>query len=391
MKHMDDKLYWYWLASLNEFTIKGIEKILDEFTHPKEFFTASSKTIVSFLKDNIKKADIIITSRNEENIIKNYNKMCTSGIHFITAKDSEFPDKLKNIYSSPYWLFYIGSLPEVDKPSIAIVGARVCTNYGKDVAESLAYELSLAGIDVISGMATGIDGFAHWGAIKAGCRTYAILGTGPDICYPIENFMLYQKIINNGGVISEYPPKTAGKSFHFPMRNRIISGLADKIIVVEARKKSGSLITADYALEQGKDVYAVPGRINDKLSGGCLDLIWQGAKPIRDIYDIIEDFGIKTETDTNNKFNKGNNILNTDIKSKIYTSRCEKNKKSNILLETEEKIVYANLSLTPKHVETLLEETALPVDNLLAALLMLELKDLIIQPVKNYYALQNVI
>lgn len=198
-------------------------------------------------------------------------------ISFIPILSPDYPQKLRNIPDPPFCIYVKGELPEENTPSVAIVGARACSEYGKAVARYFGTELGKNGISVISGMARGIDGTAQEGAIAGGGHTFAILGCGVDICYPPENMELYSKIPQNGGIISEYSPGTRAQSGLFPRRNRIISGLADVLLVVEAKKRSGTYITVTQALEQGKEVYAVPGRITDALSEGCNFLLAQGA------------------------------------------------------------------------------------------------------------------
>ena len=165
-----------------------------------------------------------------------------------------------NIYDYPYIIYYKGRLPQSDVPSVAIVGARNCTEYGRSVAGRFAEDFADMGIQVISGMALGIDAAAQKGAVRKGGYSMAVLGCGVDICYPRTNIELYTQLESNGGIISEYSPGTPPKAGLFPMRNRIISAMSDALIVVEAKQKSGSLITADQALDQNRDVYVVPGR-----------------------------------------------------------------------------------------------------------------------------------
>lgn len=173
----------------------------------------------------------------------------------------------------PYGLFVKGELPNPNAPAVAIIGARRCTHHGGIIAEHTAAELTRAGILIISGLAIGIDSCSHQGALSAGGKTYAVMGCGPDICYPSSHRNLYEQIASHGGILSEYPPGREVRPAYFPLRNRIISGLADLVLVVEARERSGSLITVDQALEQGREVMAVPGRPDDPLSVGCNRLI----------------------------------------------------------------------------------------------------------------------
>ena len=206
----------------------------------------------------------------DKNYIKELEKQ---GIKVVSVNDRDYPAKLLPYDHRPEYLFYKGRLPDRDKPVVAMVGARACSNYGRKMARALARELSENGVQIISGMARGIDTYSQIGALEGGTPTFAVLGSGVDVCYPTENIELYNDILKNGGIISEYPPGAGPIAWHFPLRNRIISGLSDKVIVVEAREKSGSLITVEWALEQGKDVMAVPGRVGEKLSDGCNRLI----------------------------------------------------------------------------------------------------------------------
>ena len=195
----------------------------------------------------------------DEKLITEYKKMINQNIHFITIEDNEYPEKLKNIYDPPFWIYIKGDISILNNPSVAVIGSRNCSEYGVYTARKIGEDLAKIGIVVISGMAKGIDKFAHIGCINAGGKTIAVLGSGFDNVYPKENKKLFEKIVNEGGlVISEYPPEFKPLSMHFPARNRIISGLSDKVIVVEAGEKSGTFITVDYSIEQGKDIYAVP-------------------------------------------------------------------------------------------------------------------------------------
>lgn len=200
-----------------------------------------------------------------------------------------YPGRLLPLHGAPKQLYYYGELPREDLPTAAVIGARDCSEYGIAVTKKLGETLGRNGIQVISGMARGIDGIAQRAALEAGGTSYGVLGSGADVCYPTSNRKLYEELKQKGGIISEYEPGMPPLSQNFPPRNRIVSGLADVLIVVEAREKSGTLITVDMALEQGKDVYVVPGRITDRLSDGCNRLIRMGAGVLTDPVTFVNE------------------------------------------------------------------------------------------------------
>ena len=359
---MTNKEYWHWLINIEKIGIKKITSLLEYYSSPKAAFNGKESELKQIA--NLSKKDIIniSQSKNTNKIQNDFNILNKKGIYLVTIDDIDYPKKLKDIYDPPYGLYIKGNLPKEDKITISIVGARNCTDYGREVALKFSKELASCGVQVISGLAHGIDGYAHQGALNAGAKTYAILGCGIDICYPKENFYLYMDIMEQGGIISEYGPGKPPIAYQFPMRNRIISGLSDGILVIEAREKSGSLITVDSGLEQGKNIYAIPGSIYNKLSEGCNNLIKQGAKIVTSAQDILEDFNYNYLSSSDNKLEK--------IK----------------LLEKKEKIVYANLSHSPKHMNDIAGETNTSIDELSVILLKLELKNLVKEIRKNYYS-----
>ena len=292
----------------------------------------------------------------------------------MTHRESEnFPEQLRTLFLPPFVLYYYGSLPREEEPSLAVIGARNCSVYGEEIAESFSRELATAGIRIVSGMARGIDGAAQRAAINAGGAAYAVLGSGVDVCYPKENKRLYEQLKEQGGVISEELPGTPPVSWNFPKRNRIISGLSDAVFVVEARKNSGSLITVSYALEQGKEIYAIPGRIYEKLAEGTNLLIQEGAYLVAEPEDILHGFREKYRHFFPEGKEKNKNI----------------EKKPNLLLASREKIVYACLSLRPKHIEQIQEETEISMPELSSLLFDMEMKRYIKQPLKNYFIIKS--
>ena len=206
----------------------------------------------------------------------------------ITIESEKYPELLKQIYDPPKGLYIMGNIDILNNPSIAIVGCREATEYGKKAATYFAYNLAKQNINIVSGLAKGIDSFSHIGALQANGKTIAVIGSGLDIIYPKENAYLAKRILEQGGaIVSEYPLGTKPQKEHFPARNRIISGLSQAVLVVEAKEKSGSLITADFAMEQGKEVFAVPGNINSLNSVGTNNLIKDGATPVSNYSDIL--------------------------------------------------------------------------------------------------------
>ena len=356
--------YWLWLCSQKGIYQPQIKKLMDTFENPKEVFDASEKKIKSCAYLNEQQKAKLLSSRNDWEADKKKHEMAEKGIRFISLAHEEYPDNLKNITDPPYGLFVKGILPKQKTLSVGIVGARRCTYYGKQSAEQISTELAGAGVQIISGMALGIDGYSQMAALKGGGKSFAVLGCGVDICYPQTHSNLYRQLCEHGGVISEYPPGSEPLAWHFPLRNRIISGLSDYLLIIEAREKSGSLITADYALEQGRDVLAVPGRMDDVLSGGCNRFIAQGAGIILSLQDLRRTLG-----------------LDDDVRVKI--------RKNNILLETEEELLYSCLDLHLKSLHEILCDVDMPVQKVLSLLTALELKGYIEEPMKNYYAKIN--
>lgn len=229
-----------------------------------------------------------------------YREMREEGIELVTISDRGYPERLKNIPDAPYCLFVRGRLPGEDIPAVAVVGARECSEYGRYVARELGTALGRHGVTVVSGMAKGIDGISQEAALEGGGTSLGVLGSGVDICYPAQNRGLYRRLTEGGAVLSTYPLGTPARPQNFPPRNRIVSGLADAVVVIEARVRSGTLITVDMALEQGREVYVVPGRVTDRLSDGCNRLIRQGAGVVLDLEEFAGEVWEIWESKRNN-------------------------------------------------------------------------------------------
>lgn len=282
-----------------------------------------------------------------EELKKMYYYMKQNNINCINYYDSLYPQKLKNHDDAPGVLFFKGKFNLINNGlTVGIVGSRDCSLYGKNVAINIANDLARNNINVISGMARGIDSMAHKGALKENGRTFAVLGCGVDVVYPKENSDIYKQIQESGCVISEFEPKTKPFSWNFPLRNRIISGLSDLLIVVEAGEKSGSLITVNYALQQGVDVMAVPGSISSKFSKGTNELIKDGAYIFTELQDIYSILGIKYEKSLNKKQN----------------------------IEKKYNKIYSVLSDVPMHIDKIVEITNIDIKYLYELLFEMQVK-----------------
>lgn len=281
---MTEMEYWIWLSVLNVDNIVKIQ-LLEKYNHPKIIWNLKEKDLIEIVaKENIRE---ILNFKYRENLNKYIDYMKVNNIQVISFYDERYSDKLKNIYSPPVVIYAIGNVELLKQFSIALIGSRICSEYGKNVTKKFAKDLANKGVVVVSGMARGIDKYAHLGCLEVSGKTIAVLGSGVDYIYPYENKMIYENIIKKGGlIISEYIVGTKPDANNFPKRNRIISGLCEGVIVVEAKEKSGSFITVDFALEQGKNVYAVPGNITSITSSGTNRLIQEGAIPIVDINDL---------------------------------------------------------------------------------------------------------
>ena len=283
---LSEKDYAYWLFNVEGVGNASADKLLCSGLSCREVYQMGTKELTGLLSR--KKAECIEKSRYSWDFEAEKKKLEEKGINFVSRIDPEFPEKLKNIPGAPFAIYVKGSLPNPKVPSVSIVGARMCSEYGRYMARQFGRGLALAGVQVISGMARGIDGIAQSAAVEAGGKSFGIMGCGVDICYPPENKPVYDALLKKGGVISEYPPGMKPEAKFFPMRNRIISALSDVLLVVEARQKSGTSITVDTALEQGREVLAVPGRVTDRLSDGCNYLISQGAGVAISVEDVLD-------------------------------------------------------------------------------------------------------
>ncbi|MBR5712603.1 MAG: DNA-processing protein DprA [Lachnospiraceae bacterium] len=363
---MTEKEYRMWLCAV--VTDNAIKlRLLKHFTSAAGVYEADAEELENVGVTEAEAAKIA-ASRTEKHIERLYRSLDRCNARFVSSEEETFPEPLRVISDAPVGLFYQGTLPKKGQCSVAIVGTRLSSPYGEDVAVRFGRVLSEAGVTVVSGLAYGIDAAAHRGAVEGGGSPVAVLGSGIGTVYPKENAILYKEVVRYGCVMSEYAPGVPGLKHHFPHRNRLISGLSEAVIVVEAKLQSGTMITVDRALEQGRDVYAVPGRITDKNSEGCHRLIVQGAQLVTDPGEILaglRDRGwlfVTEESDGQQTFGE-----------KCYTS--EKNEK--LALASEEKMVYAFLRLSPKGFDRLVWESGLTPSVLMQRLYSLERDGLI--------------
>jgi len=351
---MDTKEYYILLSSVEGLGARWIMLLDRTFGGPERAWNASEAELKSVPRIPRKVIDGLLTKRERIDPEKELNSLREKGIETVFIDDPVYPQHLRHIYDPPKILYVRGNIDVLQLQMFAVVGARKASPYGLSVAQSVSRDLAEAGLCVVSGMARGIDTAAHRGALGVDKPTVAVLGCGVDVVYPRENKKVMEEIIDKGAVISEFPPGTAPMAGNFPVRNRIISGLSRGILVVEAADKSGSLITADLALEQGRDVFAVPGQVTNSVNRGAHRLIKQGAKLVEDAGDILEDFGYS-----------------------FFAKPATGEKQAD--LTGDEKKIYNIISDDPVSSETIIVKTGFNTSQVLAILLELELRGLVSQ------------
>lgn len=291
---MNEKQYWIWLSRIEKVGSIKKQKLLEKYKTPQNIWNAREEELTEIEgigKETVKE---ILKKEYRLNLGKYEKYMQENNIELIHIYDEYYPEKLKEIYDKPIVLYIKGDKTILNEFSLAIIGCREHTKYGEIVARNISSKIAKNNIITVSGLARGIDSIAHTETVKVKGKTIAVIGSGLDNIYPKENIGLANEIIKTGGIIiSEYVIGTKPERMNFPARNRIISGLSNGVVVVEAKKKSGTMITVDFALEQGKEVFAVPGNILSKNSEGTNELIKQGAKMVTSIHDILEEFNIK--------------------------------------------------------------------------------------------------
>jgi DNA processing protein len=350
--------YWVALSLVPGVGSVLFKRLLDQFKTPEAVFRASLRDLLGVEGIGKRVAEEIRKGPPEKGTERELRLVKEAGGTLLTLADELYPLRLREIYDPPPLLYIRGELREEDNLALSIVGSRKTSPYGRWITEKISQEIVRHGITIVSGMARGIDSVAHGGAISGGGRTLAVLGCGIDVIYPPENRTLFGQIIDHGAVLSEFPMGSRPEGIHFPRRNRIISGLSIGVVVVQASAESGSLITAEYALEQGREVFAIPGNVGAEGSRGTNRLIKEGAKLVESSEDILEE------------------IL----------PRWKRMRESSIKVQSPgeglfgaEKIVYQLLSESPLHIDVIIRESGFDPGKVSSLLLDLELKGLITQ------------
>ena len=353
---------WLTLVALPGLGCSLIHRLLAVFSTPAAVLTAGKavgrvegvgrKVTSSFL-------DQSVLAHARAWAEQEYERVCAAGIVLLCPADPRYPPLLKTIHDPPVLLYVKGNVSCLRKPAVAVIGSRAATSYGRRVSGLLGRELARSGIVVVSGLAAGIDGHAHGGCLAGGGKTVAVLGCGVDVIYPRTHAGLYEQVAENGALLSEYPLATPPDGFRFPARNRIISGVSLGVIVVEATRRSGSLITARLALDQDRDIFAVPGRIDSKKSEGSHWLIQQGAHLVQSVQDVLEELELAV-------------AMHRVDDNQAAESETEE-------LSVQEQQLLRSIEVYPTDIDALSVKSGLKTDTLHDLLLHLELKGCIRQ------------
>lgn len=364
--------YVFFLTRIKNLGNVKIRSICSHFSNPEDFFKCSYSELKKIEGiDSVISGEIINSISDKEKIFREYDRVCQNalrkGISMITIFDDDYPENLKKIFDAPVLLFYKGKLSDTDKYSVSIVGTRSPTEYGKYNCEKFTEGLSSLNVPVISGFARGIDTIVHKVCLKNNNLTYAIFGCGADVIYPYENRKLYYELSERGAVITEYELGAKPDKVNFPRRNRIISGISLGTLVIESGIKGGALLTAEIAVDQNKEVFALPGYINSRQSEGTNELIKRGqAKLVTEIDDILIELQTKLRP-----FNRKINTEETDS--------------MNQSIDEKEKIILNVLDHEPVHIDRINELTSLSVPDCLVSLLSLEFKNFVRQLPGKYF------
>lgn len=368
-----DLKYWCALLRTPGVGCKTFLRLIKQAT-PAEIFSSNQRSLQRL---GLKPASIQAIKYPNWNLVElDLKWVAQTNHHILTIDDAQYPSLLKEIVAPPM-LFVNGNLDVLNHPQIAIVGSRNPSTLGKQIAIDFAASLASNGFAITSGLALGIDAASHKGALKSNGFTIAVAGTGPDRIYPARHQQLAKDIVQNGALVSEFPPGTTAKASNFPQRNRIISGLSMGLLVVEAAQKSGSLITARFALEQDREVFAIPGSIYNPLARGCNALIRQGAKLVETTQDIIEELGQFAPKPSSFK-------VEITAKQDQIASRPSLYKQKQTL-EAEHQTLLNVIQYSPTTIDTLVQETGKSVEIIASMLLALELQGFVVKEAGGHY------
>jgi DNA processing protein len=361
------KAEWQWWVAFQQTPRLGpkhIQALADAFDGDLESaWKASLGALAAVVGERVARSvEATRTTLDFETIVANVERLGQTVIPFT---DDRYPTLLRETSAPPIVLYVEGELTAADERSVSVIGSRDSTPYGRDVARVLSTDLAQAGVTVVSGLARGIDAVAHDAAIAAGGRTIAVLGGGLDWIYPSEHRGLARRVTEHGALVSEYPPRTRPVRGNFPMRNRIMAGLSIGVVIVEARIKSGTLITANYAAHYNRDVFAVPGSVLSPASEGCHQLLKEGASLARNAADILAELDIAS------------------------AAQATEPATETLALSGAEAVVYAALTADPQHIDDLSVAVELPIADAATALMMLELQGLVRNMGAQHYARQR--
>jgi len=360
---MNEWVYWIALNKVRGMGGFAVKNLLSAMGTPERIFHASRDEILGISGIGKKTYECLRSFSGWNEAEEEVKRITENGLRLITVRDSEYPPNLKNIFNPPPYLYIKGELDMNDINPVAVVGSRLCDHYGIRMARKLTAGLAESGVTIISGMAMGIDAVAHGYCIKNGGRTIGVLGNGVDVIYPRENRELYEVVPRNGALVSEFPLGTSPESTNFPQRNRVISGISVGVVVIQASEKSGSLITATFASEQNREVFAVPGNVNSRLSAGTNMLIKKGAKLVENTDDILEEI----------------------IQLRDRAGRQKRQVENIQELQGDERKVLDLLSSKTYHIDKITEKMDIEPSNILAVLLELELKGIVEQLPGKYF------
>ncbi len=354
-----ERAWWLAFMQVPKIGSSRIQQLLATFGSLQAAWGAAGHELREVLPQGV--VDDVLRRRNDIDVYALYERTTRDGINITCWADDSYPALLREVPAPPPLLYYRGQLIETDSTAVAIVGTRKVTAYGREMTYRIAYDLAKAGVTIVSGLALGVDGVAHRAALEAGGRTIAVLGSGVDVIYPGKHRDLARKIEQQGAVLTEYPLGTQPDRFNFPPRNRIISGLSRGVVVIEAPERSGALITVDFAAEQGRDAFAIPGPVHAPASAGCNRILREGATLVRSAEDILEDLHIRP--------------LNHDDPEIGHVN-----------LSSDERRLLSVLTSEPQHIDDIAARLGKTVHDVSGELMMLELQGSVHSGGSGYYS-----